>query len=577
MIGYLCKYTPVEILHGFSETFERIEPITQSVCCADGMLHPNLCSYARAVLETCLEKKITGLVLTNCCDSVRRLYDVALNDPRFTWVEFIDLPRKHDASAVAYFEGEVHRFLERARRFFPRSFNEERFFRSIPRLRPSNPEPDPNPPFPPVRLALTGARIHPDLKAWFMSYPVSIVADTTCTNPDRGDIFQGEISSLKTYARALLNQTPCMRMNRAGGLAEPLLRSRPEGIVYQTVKFCDFYGYDYALLRGELEPPLLKIETDYTTGSVGQLKTRFEAFLESILARREPKKPSSIPFGLLKGEPEMRNDLQKLRVVAGIDVGSTSVNVVLMDENHRILATSIVKTGPKSGLGARNALDEALATARLSLSDIRYIVSTGYGRAVASFSHEAVTEITCHARGALWLDRNVRTVIDIGGQDSKVMRIDSNGELKDFVMNDKCAAGTGKFLEMMARTLELEIEDLGPASLRAKEKVMISSMCTVFAESEVISLIAQNKETPDIIKGLCDSVATRTAALVSRVGKEERVMMTGGVAKNVGVVNSLSERLQTDLVLPPEPQIVGAIGAALIALERGHPPRPLSE
>ena len=572
MTGYLCKYTPVEILNGFSEMTERIEPKIQSICCADGMMHPNICSYARAVLETCLEKNISRLVLTNCCDSIRRLYDVVLHDPRFEWVAFIDLPRKNDGAAVGFFEQELYRFVEGAQTFFSQSFDQKRFFDSIPPSRPANSEPDPRAPFPPVRLALAGARIHPDLKKWFTSYPVRIISDTTCTNPNRFEIFQQKIETMNDYARALLNQPPCMRMNCTERYPDSLLENRPEGILYQTVKFCDFYGYDYALWRERFGSPLLKIETDYTSGSQGQLITRFEAFLESILAKRGLETPHKPLFALNKQELKMRKDLQTSRIVAGIDVGSTSVNVALMDDTYRILASSIVKTGSKSGLGAQNALNEALKAAHLALSDIGYVVSTGYGRTVASFSHETVTEITCHARGALWLDPGVRTVIDIGGQDSKVMRIDSGGELINFVMNDKCAAGTGKFLEMMARTLELEIEDLGPVSLRTKEKVPISSMCTVFAESEVISLIAQNKETPDIVKGLCDSVATRTAALVSRVGKEEKVMMTGGVAKNVGVVNSLRDKLQIPLIVPPEPQIVGAIGAALIALERVSPP-----
>ena len=571
MTGYLCKYTPVEILNGFSESAERVEPKIQSICCADGMMHPNICSYARAVLEACLEQKITRLVLTNCCDSIRRLYDVIVRDPRFEWVAFIDLPRKAGEASANYYEKELLRFIETSGRFFSRSFDRKRFFDSIPKHRLFYAKTPRDTLFQPVKLALTGARIHPELKKWFARYPVSIVADYTCTNPDRSTIFRQEVGTFNDYARLLLTQQPCMRMNDTNRYPGALFDNPPEGILYQTVKFCDFYGYDFALWRERFNQPLLKIETDYTTGSQGQLKTRFEAFLESVFAKRGPQRPQRNLFMMEKQERKMKNNPQRLRIVAGIDVGSTSVNVVLMDENRGIRAYSIVKTGSKSGLGAQNALEEALKTAQFGLSDIDYVVSTGYGRAVVTFSNETVTEITCHARGALWLDPAVRTVIDIGGQDSKVMRLDANGELKDFVMNDKCAAGTGKFLEMMARTLELEIEDLGAVSLKAKEKVPISSMCTVFAESEVISLVAQNKETPDIIKGLCDSVASRTAALVGRVGKEEKVMMTGGVAKNQGVVKSLNEKLDVLLVIPPDPQIVGAIGAALIALERLSP------
>jgi predicted CoA-substrate-specific enzyme activase len=178
-----------------------------------------------------------------------------------------------------------------------------------------------------------------------------------------------------------------------------------------------------------------------------------------------------------------------------------------------------------------------------------------------------ITEITCHARGAFFVHPETRTVIDIGGQDSKVIRLDGQGRNVDFQMNDKCAAGTGRFLEVMAHALEVNLEDLGGLSLSAQRTIQISSMCTVFAESEVVSLIAENQPKEVIIRGLHDAIADRILGLVRRVGVEEKVTLTGGVAKNEGVVRALEERLAVRLFVPPEPQIIGALGAALLARE----------
>ena len=182
-----------------------------------------------------------------------------------------------------------------------------------------------------------------------------------------------------------------------------------------------------------------------------------------------------------------------------------------------------------------------------------------------------ITEITCHARGAYYVHPKTRTVIDIGGQDSKVIRLDEQGRNVDFQMNDKCAAGTGRFLEVMAHALEVKVEDLGRLSLSAPRSIKISSMCTVFAESEVVSLIADNQPKEVIIRGLHDSIADRVLGMVNRVGIEEEVTLTGGVAKNEGVVRALEERLRVKLFIPPEPQIIGALGAALLARDLRPP------
>jgi predicted CoA-substrate-specific enzyme activase len=253
-------------------------------------------------------------------------------------------------------------------------------------------------------------------------------------------------------------------------------------------------------------------------------------------------------------------------IVAGIDVGSVSAEAVIWQDG-RALATSIVATGASSRRAAERALETALETSGLRRGDIDYIVATGYGRAAVDYANRQITEITCHARGAHHLFPDVGTVIDIGGQDSKVIRVDTSGSSIDFVMNEKCAAGTGRFLEVMARALEVDMGALQELSARARRVASISSMCTVFAESEVVSLVAENVPVDEIVAGLHAAIAERVSAMAHRVGLAPRVVMTGGVARNGGVVRALEQRLSCAISVAPEPQIVGALGAALLAVQ----------
>ena len=253
--------------------------------------------------------------------------------------------------------------------------------------------------------------------------------------------------------------------------------------------------------------------------------------------------------------------------VLGIDSGSTSTNAVIINEKEEILASHVIRTGAKSGESAERIFREVLEKAGLAKENLDLVVSTGYGRVSIDFVDENITEITCHGRGAHYFNPSVHTILDIGGQDSKAIHLSDSGEVTDFVMNDKCAAGTGRFLEMMARTLEIGIDELGPISLQWKEDITISSMCSVFAESEVISLIARNKEKPDIAHGIHKAIANKAVSLMKRVGLEEGYMMTGGVAKNPGVVKAVEEKLGASLYICEEPEIVGALGAALLGLE----------
>ena len=246
---------------------------------------------------------------------------------------------------------------------------------------------------------------------------------------------------------------------------------------------------------------------------------------------------------------------------AGVDIGSTMTKVVLM--NRAILASVIGPTGPEHRKLANRVMEEALAKASLSFDAITYVVATGYGRINVPFADKQITEISCHARGVSYLLPEVRTVIDIGGQDCKGIKL-SNGRAVDFVMNDKCAAGTGRFLEVTAEELGVKLDDMGRLSLGAKNKVEISSTCTVFAAQEVVSKLSEGMPLPDIIAGLHEAIATRIYGMVRRLKIEREVALTGGGAKNIGLVRALEAKLGYPVLVPPEPLLTGAIGAALL-------------
>lgn len=249
-------------------------------------------------------------------------------------------------------------------------------------------------------------------------------------------------------------------------------------------------------------------------------------------------------------------------ITAGIDIGSITAKAAILADG-KVLGTKVAFTGYQAEQAGKRIFDD-LCT-ELGITAVDKIVSTGYGRNALKFADKAITEIICHGAGAHFLDPHVHSVIDIGGQDSKVIALNGDGKVKDFVMNDKCAAGTGRFLEVMARALEVDLDDFGALSIEAAEPSKISSLCTVFAESEVISLIAKGEPRANIIAGIHDAVAARVSALANRVGVQAPIMMTGGVAKNIGVVKALERRLGP-IEVKSEAQVNGAIGAAVLAM-----------
>jgi benzoyl-CoA reductase subunit A len=254
-------------------------------------------------------------------------------------------------------------------------------------------------------------------------------------------------------------------------------------------------------------------------------------------------------------------------ITAGIDIGSLSAKALILRDGE-IISWKVIPTGPDGAESGRKAIDGALAEAGLALSDIEYIVSTGYGRVNIPFAQRNVTEISCHARGAHWLRPEVRTILDMGGQDCKAIRCDGQGTVVDFAMNEKCAAGTGRYLERVAATLGLPLEQIGQLSLQIIENpVTISSYCTVFAQIDILRQLREGKHPNDILAGTCDAICSRVQSLLDSVGVVEAFVVTGGVAKNIGVVSRLETRLGLKAHTLFEPQIVGALGAAVIAME----------
>ena len=560
MIHYVCKYTPIELFKGFGEECAVLEEMPENFEMSDQIAHANLCGFGKSVIQAVLEGKADQLVLVNCCDSMRRVYDIVASTGKCKFLYMLDLPHEDNECEKVKFSGAVRRLKEAYEAYSGQQFDKDRFIRSFTE---SEKERKPY-------IGVLGVRVSGVLEDMIQDNIQMKVDNLTCTGGRRLAVLPEEMEIMDenamflAYADALLAQMPCFRMNNSTRRNQLYLDPDLKGIIYHTIKFCDYYGFEYASIKKNIKVPLLKIETDFTSQSAGQLLTRIQAFSETIEGSEDMDPGTGI-------SEEARKKMESgVYYVAGIDSGSTSTDVVILDQNGKIKSTMIIPTGGGAMMSAEKSLAAAVEKAGIQEEDIVRIVTTGYGRAYIDSGDDSITEITCHAKGAHYLNPNVRTIIDIGGQDIKAISIDEHGAVTNFLMNDKCAAGTGRFLEMMARTLGLSLEEMSVEGLEWKENIVISSMCTVFAESEVVSLVAQNKNVADIIHGLNVSVASKVGALAARLGKKNpgEYMMTGGVAKNQGIINALEEKLGAKLYICDEAQLCGALGAALFAYEK---------
>ena len=579
VVFYACKYTPLELLAGFGASGHLAEADVASFDHADALAHPNLCGYGKGLIERLLRDDVREVVLVTCCDVIKRAYDVLVAQGNLDFVYLLDLPHKRGAAERRLFRARLAKLAKAYAEYSGRTFD---VGAALSSFEPPVPRTD-------ERVTLLGAHATGALLKTVSRDVGYAVENATCTNrhllvspPPQlarmaaaGDCDACEEEGRATdalgvgraggtldtfldrYADALLNQMPCMRMDDISARMRLRGEKGQAGIVYHTMKFCDYYGFEYAEATEDGGTPMVKIETDGTSQSAGQLKTRLAAFGETLRSHGADR----------AGEPKKEARPDAPTYVLGIDSGSTSTDAAIVDGNSRVVATAILPTGAKATEAAAKAKEQALAQAGLTAADITLEVSTGYGRDSIADADGSITEITCHARGAHYLMPEARTVIDIGGQDSKVIHLDDRGGVLNFVMNDKCAAGTGRFLEMMARTLEMSLPEFCETGLAWKHPVHISSMCTVFAESEIVSLVANDTPTPDVIHGLDESVARKTTMLARRVHAEPPYLMTGGVAQNEGVVAALTETLDAPVAVHPDSQLCGAIGAALLGLE----------
>lgn len=540
MIGYNCKYTPVEILACFDD-YRLINNETEHFDYSSQAMHSNVCSHIKAICEEIHRGDYDKLVFMNCCDSTRRLFDVA--ESKIKYKTILDLPIDSGACAVKRLKNDLLFLIKDLEAQTGKAFDIKEFLHNFS----DKPIAFPNSKF----ILVLGANANGSLMNVIReSFQIPVINMTCSNNRCVSNENMSEKDSLDElmgkYARALMAQTPCMRMSDTTSRKQLLNNENLAGIVYHTIKFCDYYCFEYTKLA-DSKTPILKIETDYTIQQLGQLSTRLEAFCETLNTENNAKIKMN----------------ENGKYYAGIDSGSTSTELVIFDENKNIVKAVMVRTGANAQAGAQKALDEA----QIGLDEIKAITATGYGRKNIDFANDDVTEITCHARGARFLYPEARYIIDIGGQDSKFITLDENGNVASFVMNDKCAAGTGRFLENMAKALEISMEQMANDGLKYSEDISISNMCTVFAESEVISLISENKKIADIIHGLNKSVAIKTKALASKAVGADGVMMTGGVANNKDVVTELEKQLNTKIFISDKPEFCGAIGAGLFAVD----------
>jgi len=518
MNGYFCRYAPAEVFAGFGRQVELISPCETNFEQAEGCLYPSICSFTKSTLQHILREPYESVLFTDCCDAMKRVRDV-MEMRGEAKVYSLSLPRTADRNAVKLYAGAILEWMGMYERELGVRFQVEAFLDACKKAA-SHTGTD--------YIAVMGARAPRALLEESRGLCALPVRDLTCGQQERrfagSPQGSGKEEAVLWYAEQLLSQIPCMRMADCSARVRLLEDGNLKGIIYHTVKFCDFYGFEYSSLPRTL--PVVKLETDFTPASAGQLKTRLQAFFES----------AGLP-----GKKENQTMNAGGKYYAGIDIGSTSTNVVILDAEKKIAASVIFPTGAKSGDAAALAMEAAVRQAGVTPADIVKIVATGYGRNAVPFEAENITEITCHARGAASLFPDARAVVDIGGQDSKIIRLDASGGVVDFSMNDKCAAGTGRFLELMADTLGTDLSGMSELGTQWAEDISISSMCAVFAESEVISLIAQNKELCDIVRGINLSVAGRIAGMAVRQHAQGPFVMTGGVAQNKGVVLALEE------------------------------------
>ncbi len=561
MIVYNCPMVPFEFFQALGVLYRRVE----NTGCEFDKLNPNICSFCRKSVLSVNRDDV--LVWVDSCDSSRRAADFLKQTNR---VFELHIPVFSDDQAILKLSDDLKALWQFLKSVYG-DVSDEKLFRAHKTIQ--------------EQVNLLEKALTEDLKQaqrlyeqitgqkWIGSTklnanPVLIlgapidenmvkiveenngyVINATCSGAysmisktlDSEDVF-------KNIAYRILNKKlMCMRSTQRN-ISDLIQLTKPSAIVLHTIKFCDFYHFDERLLQ-KTGIPFVVIENDLTSFSNAQIKTRIQALMELSADRK--------------------NSLSKTyELFVGIDSGSTTTKIAVLDKNSKLLYKNVVKTGAYPVMTAKKLYDQVIEKFKINSKEI-YLVSTGYGRNILDFANEQVTEITCHAKGVHFFMPMAKTIIDIGGQDSKVIKVE-DGQVVEFVMNDKCAAGTGRFLEVMANVLETPLEKIGELSLRHSSEIDISSVCTVFAESEVVSLRASGYSREDILYAIHKAIAKRISTMYQRVKGLEPVVLTGGVALNRGLKAALEKTIGVKIEVPPEPVLTGAIGAAVIGYQRSQ-------
>ena len=542
---YVCKYTPVELLEALGGECEILNDMPEGFDLAEQVAHPNICGFGKAVLEAVLAGKVKELILVNCCDTIRSVYDILEDSGELDFLYMVDMLHCDTSCSRERTVAQLKELARAYGEYKGTTFSKEKFIQAFhPKKRAQDPH-----------IAVLGARMGNELFQMTQdAMPLPVVNETCVNNRSVGTALPEKNLDfdqlMEWYAEELLHQIPCMRMMDHAGRKQLYQDPSLKGIIYHTVKFCDFYSFEYSDIKGHTDVPLLKIESDYTVQSSGQLSTRLEAFAESLNIETETRKENTMGKGYF----------------AGIDSGSTSTDVVILDRERKIVSSVIMPTGAGAANGAERALEEALRQSGLNREDIDAVVTTGYGRTAISDGDKSITEITCHARGGREMAGDECAIIDVGGQDTKIILV-SGGMVQDFQMNDKCSAGTGKFLEIMANRLGVTLQEL--FDMADKGPVLpISSLCTVFAESEVINYIGEGQKREDIAAGVVDSVANKVAQLAMKKNLPDKVILTGGLSNSTYFTKILSQKLGQTVSPTEHGRYAGALGAALLAKEK---------
>lgn len=567
MIYYSCSYIPMEVLLGSDSEFHRITSVAPVSCHELGC---NLCGYAKTVYEKGMELSSDDyLLIADSCDAMRRIGDL-LSELSSARVFILRLPWKRDADAVEFLSGEIgdlttflensgvavnlHTGIGRFNDLVDHVLTNEirvegadlsRLYLSA--LDGNKAKIDSNlvSRGPRKRIALSGGVT--DIGAFDNAVEkaggIMVSNDTCLGRRPFSSKTADNIEPLTAIAERLLKwRSPCARFSETISASD----ESADATVFVVPKFCDFF--DFVRPRDNMKT--YRVELDFPLNSDGQLTTRIGALMEKNDSRSV-----------------LHSEEGTTVIYAGVDSGSTTTNGVLIDGKGRIIFSKTVKTGIRASNTAEGLMQEMTEFSRKNGNQIGKCISTGYGRLLVSSASDKITEISCHARGVFELFPEARGIIDIGGQDSKVIRLNSGGNVEDFAMNDKCAAGTGRFLEVMASALEMDTEKMSSLARKSKKDISISSVCTVFAESEVVSLIGMGERIEDISAGLFKAIAKRVGAMYSRLGSPTPLVFTGGVARNAGVVEAMKMLFKTEILIPDVPDIMGAYGAALFARE----------